>query len=149
MGRLSFLLFLFCYLPFSYSNTVLDSLKLAFEQAETDSARLIPLADLIRKNLWNDSYGALSFAIVYDSLAALTQEKENMGKGKNFLGMCYYVQSKTDLAIEYYIQSLRHFEEIQDIYYIAMLHNNIGACYQFREQYDKTIEYYEKAIKVF
>lgn len=133
----------------AFSSGVTDSLRLELAQSTSDSVRFEILNQLIKANLWNDNQQSLHFAELYDSIAQNNSEEFYKGKGKNFQGMCYYIRGDIDVAINYYLQAIQHFEQAKDSLFVGILYNNIGAAYKYREKDDETIKYYKKALEYF
>jgi len=105
--------------------------------------------DSIQKYIYSNPDKAMSYAFRYDSIANDQDSLKYKGKGKNFLGMVYYIKSDIENAIKNYLLSQDIFEQLGDKWFVSMLHNNIGAAYQVRKQPLETIQFYEKALEGF
>jgi len=72
-------------------------------------------------------------------------------KAKSFLyiGNIYNDQSSYDKAIEYYLKSLKIYEELKDKKGIAICYNDIGIVHRNQGNYDKAIGYFLKSLEIY
>jgi two-component sensor histidine kinase len=125
---------------------ILDSLTNAYEVAETDSARLALLNEMVRYTYLSDRALALEYAQTYLGIANESGTPRQKAKGLNFIGMIHYLEDEIDQAIQHYLLSLEQFEAAGDTLYMGILYNNIAASYQLREKQQETIDYYLQAL---
>jgi len=54
-------------------------------------------------------------------------------------------QSNYSRAFQYYIKSIKIYEELEDVNMLSRLYNNVGVAYQSQEEYSKALDYFSKA----
>ncbi|GGD61776.1 hypothetical protein GCM10011514_27290 [Emticicia aquatilis] len=127
----------------------LDSLQKEIPKAKHDSIRLKIYTQIIKSALYSNPPLSKTYAIKFDSTATLLNKPEDIAFGKNYLGMVHYVGNEHLTAINYYLDAIKRFEQLNNQYRVGIALNNIAACYQFREKPLQTIEYYNKALVIF
>ena len=63
------------------------------------------------------------------------------------IGIIYYKLNQIDNSERYFLESLKIFEEVNDLLGISGVLNNLGAIY-FEEDISKTLSYYKKSLKI-
>ncbi|MBK7428434.1 MAG: tetratricopeptide repeat protein [Saprospiraceae bacterium] len=149
MARLKFLPINLVKDKIKYSLMIGFILPVSLMASTDNPLSLQSIQDSIQKTLYSNPDKALEFALAYVEKADLQDSMLYKGKGRNFLGMVQYVKGDLDAAIKNYLAAMDIFEELEDVWFVSMLYNNIGAVYQVRKQPLETIKYYEKALKGF
>jgi signal transduction histidine kinase/tetratricopeptide (TPR) repeat protein len=92
----------------------------------------------------------LAIEFYQKSLGFLVQidDKANITKCLNNIGVVYYLQGNYEPAIEYFNRSVSVAEELNDKMQISRCYNNIGNIMQYQGNYDKAIDYYHKSLKI-
>lgn len=116
-----------------------------YGQAETFES----LQSKIKKSMAQPPFNFLKEATKFDELAQNTNDELLKGKGKNFIGLYHYLTGNNILAIEYYLKALPYFEKAGDVYFSALVNNNIGAAYSERKNPEEVIKYYNEALSKF
>ncbi len=137
-------------------NTEIDSLKQALLEAKEDTTRckiLGALTEIINEEEL-PQYNSQLRRICESQLAKLSKShplylfyKKRLAAVYSNLGLIYQNKGNSKVALEYYHQSLKMQEEINDRDVISSLFFNIAVVYHTQNLYDKELEYYEKSFK--
>ena len=136
----SFFLIL-CISVSAQKDTALDTLP-------TRKAQLEYLAAQIVKTQFSDPKGLLHLAKTYDSISQLDPTPENRAEVAGYLGMGHYVVEEYDLAIDYYLESARQWEVLNNSGKLVIIYNRLAAAYNIRDDFPKTEAYFLKAKEV-
>lgn len=147
--RLALCLFLLLLYYSTWAISPKDSLQNQYRLAKHDSTRLMLTGKLFREILFTNPSEAYKLALRYDSLAKKLQNRSEMARGKNFIGMAYHTMGNYDKCVPYYLDALRRYETLKDSLYIGIVQNNIAGAYQHRGDPKETIIYFEKALTIF
>jgi len=138
------LLYIFFLVPialFAQHNNALDTI-------EGNQARLDFIGKEIITTQYSNPKGVLPLAIQFDSISKLLNTPENFAEAQSFLGMGYYVIENYEKAIEYYLESARQWEKINDPGKLIIIYNRLAAAYNVRNDFSKTEAYFLKAKQV-
>ena len=64
------------------------------------------------------------------------------------MGLIYWKQGALPTAVEYYLQSLKIWEDHHLENEIASVFDNLGNVYNEQEEYDLALSYYFKALEI-
>jgi tetratricopeptide (TPR) repeat protein len=133
---------------FGEPNTYRDSLQRELALPLTDTSRvkvLNALADYIRSQ---DAFAALNYA--KEALALSEKNQYNLGKGiaLGTMGSVYERMFDYRKSLFCYLQALRIFEEINDIWLQAVVLTYIGSIYMWIEKYDQARKYYLESMRL-
>lgn len=133
----------------------MDSCLTDYHAAPNDTMRIHSLMGIVN-NVWNnDVWPLYNRYILHRIVNSLPYDK-----GKNEILFVKKILAETinnegyyhrnlgniPLALEYYHESLKILEELQDTISMTYLYNNLGALYQHQETYDLSLEYHRKAL---
>ncbi len=62
------------------------------------------------------------------------------------VGVIYLFLYETELGLEYHIKSLRIFQKINNVWYIATILNNIGLVYCDKGDYERALKYLQRSL---
>ncbi|MFW9773961.1 MAG: tetratricopeptide repeat protein, partial [Candidatus Thorarchaeota archaeon] len=62
------------------------------------------------------------------------------------LGVMYYAIGELDISFKYHLKSLTIFKEINNIWYISAIYNNLGGLYCGKGEYRLALEYFEECL---
>lgn len=154
------LLFVFVLLHcFSYSqkdnslalpNLKADSLEKFIKALPTDDTTKVNALNVLCKELRNTGnyLQAKKYALEAEHIARTLNYKIGLGQALNNLGIVDDLQGDYPLALDYYFQALKAFEEAADKKGISKALNNIGIIYNYQGEDEKALEYYLKALKI-
>jgi two-component sensor histidine kinase len=140
---------LFFLVVWSAATAQQDSLLRVLNSLPQDSSRLPVITELLRATVFNRPDSGLYFAQQYIAVAERAGIPLEIGKGHNFMGMCYSMKSDQEEALQHYITALGHFEQGTDPWYTAMAHNNIGSVHEKERRFDKASREYDLAMDLF
>ncbi len=122
--------------------------KLATELAQ-DSVLAIAereIARLLRKT--GDYRGAMSYIKRALAREQQLENKVNISKANNILGVLYYEQSNFVEALKHYLQSLKLYEQLGNKDGIASIYNNLGLLYKEKGNIDLALKHYKKSLEI-
>ena len=133
------------------ANTI-DSLKTILKTSKSDTNKLNILFSLMDKisdeNIWhtyNEERIKLAQKLVKNNNQQVKLKgKRSLAESLNFKGIINSDQSRDSIALIYYYQSLKLWEELGDLKNNALLLNNIGNIFYDRGDVAQAIDYLEK-----
>ncbi len=136
--------------PIFSQNTEIDSLKIALENhKEQDTIRVNLLYRLAFSNFQRD----LELTNSYLGKAEDLSNNLNYTKGKASVlylkGILENIKSNYATSLNYFEQSLKHSESIQDKSGIASIYTAFGITHYDLSQYEAALKSYEKATKIY
>ena len=153
--RVLIVLLIWCFTSSAVGQTPpVDSMKHLLQSTSADSARMrlhFLLAQSYLKNGEKDSQfvhatAALALAGKIKSLS-VDQKKIKAGSLR-IIGIYYRYEGDYSKAIDYYIQALKDFEEIQDSNGIASTNNSIGIAFLNMERFEEAYQYFTAAYRM-
>ncbi len=140
--------FIFISLANYAQDHIADSLKRAVDQAKDDTNKVNSQLLLSKKYFGTDPNLAIKIA----SEARDLSEKINFPKGiayalKN-IGIAYYMQGKYIETLDYWQQSEKVFQSMNDKVGVANILSNIGVMYFDQGDNTKALELYLKGLKI-
>lgn len=126
-----------------------EALRSRIEALPKDTTRLPLLTELVRATVFTEPDVALAQAQEYSEIARAASDTFHIAKGENFQGMCYATRSDYDQAMVHYTRALELFERIGDVWYTAMLHNNIGGVLIEQGHIQSALERFQAARRGF
>jgi len=78
----------------------------------------------------------------------ITKRKQLFAGCLSNVGIIYYYQNDLDKTIDYFLQSLKIWEETGDQYEIARSLDNLGVIYYNKGYNEKALEYHQKSLKI-
>lgn len=134
-------LFAFCLSSRAQEISLPDTLQ-------TTQSKLNYLASEIFRTQFSDPDHILAKALAYDSISKLDPTKENRAEALGYLGMGHYVTENYDKAIQYYLESAREWEALNNSDQLVVIYNRLAAAFIIRDDFPKTEEYFLKAKDV-
>ncbi|MGB0887894.1 MAG: tetratricopeptide repeat protein [Vicingaceae bacterium] len=142
----------------SADRNLLDSCLELYTSAQDDTSKISALT-VICDNLISDIWTDYQF-VQYDLIQAVLQknisEKERKvidllrGGALNNLGLYYeFNEGNTSKALEYYLESLMLFEQLNDAHGKAMMLNRIGTIYTKQDNIEKGFEYFQQSLTMY
>lgn len=128
-------------------NPYLDSLQTALKTVN-DTTKVNIFNTFCREYQRNDVKKALEFA---EKGLKLSQEIEfNNGIATSLInyGNIHWYQGNYGMSIDYYLQALKIYEKIGDIFGTCIIYNNLGSVYKQNKELDKALKYYFDAHKI-
>lgn len=134
----------------------IDSCLTIYHESTSDTTKILALFSIV-DNIWNDNVWPLYNRYVMDrilntvSYSASKEEKKfmqkSLGSALNNEGFFQRSQGNYPMAIQYYLESLKIFELIEDQQSLTFSYNNLGVLYQQQFDYDKALEYHNKSLE--
>jgi serine phosphatase RsbU (regulator of sigma subunit) len=123
----------------------LEHFKALLEQAEHDTLKARVALDI--SDIYLDIQ--LDSAEKYARIAIIHAEEgehySHLGKGHNFVGICYLNRAKLMTALESFQKAYDSYNRGGDKAGVSKMLNNLGVIYSETENYPKAIEIYKKA----
>lgn len=132
-----------------FAQTPKDSLLKQLSIAKADSSKLKILNQVFRQTIFVNPNEALGYAEKYLKTAQKANQKAEIARGFNFIGMSQATLGNADKAIPYYLEALKRYQVLKDSLYIGIGMNNIAAAHQARGEAKETILYFENALEIF
>src|SRR6185437_14630596 len=147
------LFFIFLITCFCFSNGQnLDSLwKVYNDKTQIDTNRLKAIQTLVRNYSTNNPDTAIILAQQEEKLADLlpaTNKKKWIADALSNTGFCFMNKGDLPKALDYYLKSLKLYEEIQDKKGIGYCYVYLGQFYYYQSDDSKALEYFQKALKI-
>jgi serine phosphatase RsbU (regulator of sigma subunit) len=154
------MLLLTCFLydkVFSQQDRI-DSLKKDIAQSKNDTANLYSLNRLIEISPdgdWqkaNEEFGKIAKKIIDRKAAdprSIHVAKRFYSAYINNIGYDEFEKGNVSKAIECYHQSMKLYEDIGEIYDVALACNNLGYMYYSENDYETALEYYLKSLEIY
>jgi tetratricopeptide (TPR) repeat protein len=151
MHKKIFLFLLFNFVTvYSYAQNkkVLDSLAIAYQNAQHDTTRIILLCNIAFEYRRNNPDTCI--AISQKALALSEKIKFHKGQGEGYyhIGLGYDYQDNYSTALDYFQKSLKIKENLGDKRGCAKSLNNIGIIYDIQGNYPLSLDYYQKSLKI-
>lgn len=125
---------------------VVDSLKIAYTDAKSDSQKIDILLDLALEVQYYDKKEANKYAKEAHKLATIVPDEVGIAQSLYLLGSIAYYSSEKDSAIMYYQQSLQLFKKLGEDNGIGNCLAGIGDCYYFADDYSESDKFYKEAL---
>lgn len=144
------LIYLFFLVPFlgNTQNSSIDSLKRIVNSGVKDTSMVITLNALSKAVLKEDISEAKLYAERANKLAVELDFKKGRAYALNNIGLVAYYQGRYMDVLNFWTQSLKEFESIQDTIGIANLVNNLGAIYYSQGGNVKALDYYLRSLSI-
>ncbi|HXD92592.1 MAG TPA: tetratricopeptide repeat protein [Bacteroidia bacterium] len=147
---LFFILLIACFCISTGQN--LDSLwKIYNNKEQADTNRLKAIQTLIRNYATNDPDTAIVLAQLEEKLADLlppSNKKTWIADALGNTGFCFMNKGDLPKALDYFLKSLKLYEEIQDKKGIGYCYVYLGQFYFYQSNDLKALEYIQKALKI-
>ncbi|BAX82105.1 tetratricopeptide repeat-containing sensor histidine kinase [Labilibaculum antarcticum] len=125
----------------------IDSLEaLLPEKQKLEKVKLLNELAVAYSNVSPDKgldYAQKAYAIALDK-----NSKTDIAKSLKNIGVNYWAKSEMHLALENHQQSLKIYEEINDLKGICSLYGNIGLVYKELSDYENALKYYLKSLEI-
>ena len=142
----------------SKDRLLLDSCLELYATAQEDTSKIIALSvvcDNLVSDVWTD-YQFVQYDLIQEVLQEEISEQEQKvidllrGGALNNLGLYYeFNEGNTSKALEFYLESLMLFEQLNDEDGKAMMLNRIGTIYTKQDNIEKGFEYYKKSLAIY
>jgi len=134
----------------------IDSCLNVYHQSTNDTVQIHSLATIV-ENTWNDDvwpkYNDLVYSMVKEQARNIKDKKRkrfyqfHLSQVLNNKGYYYNeVKFNPDLALKYYLMSLKVLRQLKDKENIPSILINLGTVYEYKGDYIKALEYYHKAL---
>jgi len=147
--QLLFFLYFAPIILLAQDQPIIDSLNNLLVKAEEDSLKaglLIQIGNEYRKGNPTIAEGKYEQALSY---AIKSNNKKLEIKVLNSIGIIYYYMGNHKTSLDYFIRTLKLYEELNDKTHIAGSLSNIGIIFWKQGNYEQALIYYTKALKVF
>ncbi len=139
---------LFLLLSFgAYANPA-DSLENALKTAKGD-LKVKTLNELFRVYVNSDPVKAIGYTRAALTLATEIEDKKGMAASYNNLGVAYRSQGALDKSLEYYLISMRIYDNLKNQDGIATIKSNIATIYSMKKDYGQAMKYFEESYDHF
>ena len=130
-------------------NIKVDSLMISLKSTKNDTARIDAYIGLC--DAFSVSNPDTSVYFGEQGLKIAIKIKYNDGIANCYItiGYVHYIIGRYDKALNYYLKSLKIYEEAGNKIGIAKCHCNIGMIYQEQGSFYKALEYYIKSLKIY
>lgn len=125
-----------------------DSLENILKTATGDQ-KVKAFNELFRSYINSDPVKAIGFAREALSLASEINDLKGMAASYNNLGISYRNQGALDKALEYYLISLRIYDNLKNADGVATTKNNIGTIYSLKKDFGQSMKYFEESYQQF
>ncbi|WCO02675.1 tetratricopeptide repeat-containing sensor histidine kinase [Psychroserpens ponticola] len=71
--------------------------------------------------------------------------KKSLARAYGSIGIVSSEQSNYSRAFQYYLKSIKIYEEVNDVNMLSRLYNNVGVAYRSQKEFSKALQYFEKA----
>jgi len=153
--KLTYLILFLCSLSnlgaqSSLPKATADSLWMVWNNPEQpDTNRLKAIHDYTWNGyLYNRPDSAFYYANLQYEFAKAKGIPKEMAIALNVQGISFYFQSDYFIAKDFYLQSLKIFEELGDKQGIAISLNNLGNILKLLGDYAKALDYYNNSLKI-
>jgi tetratricopeptide (TPR) repeat protein len=148
-----YLLFLFSFLFFSITiqsqNTRIDSLKIELKNYKTnDTIRVNLLYRLAFSNFQRDSELTKFYLGKAEHLSNTLDYTKGKAKVLYLKGILENIKSNYTTSLNFFEQSLEHYESIQDQRGVASIYNAFGITHYDLSQYEEALHYYKNQPKL-
>src|SRR5258706_10076855 len=127
------------FLVFPFLSSPTDSLENLLKTAKGDQ-KVKTLNELFRAYINSDPVRAIGYTREALSLASEINDLKGMAASYNNLGVSYRNQGALDKALEYYLVSLKIYDNLKNTEGIATTKNNIGTIYSLKRSEEHTSE---------
>ncbi len=147
---LYFLFFLSFLVTNAFSQSKkLDSLTKVFQNTQNhDTIRLKAIQNVAWFHYINKPDTAIIIAKTALDLAQKSKQKYFEGESLRLLGATYLNKGEYTTSMDYYLKTIKIFEEIHYNKGVATCLMSLGNIYSSRSDYPKGLEYYFKSLKV-
>ncbi len=123
-----------------------EKLAIQLEQDSTLAIAEREIARLLRKT--GDYRGAIAYIKRAMAREEKLNNKINVSKALNILGVLYYEQSNFVEALKHYLKSLKLYEQLGNKDGIASIYNNLGLLYKEKGNNDLALKHYKKSLEI-
>src|SRR6185369_17967320 len=127
----------------AFSSNNIDSLENVLKTATGDQ-KVKTLNELFRAYINSDPIKAIGFAREALSMASEINDLKGMAASYNNLGVAYRNQGALDKALEYYLVSLRIYDNLKNKEGVATTKNNIANIYSMKKDQGQAMKYFEE-----
>ncbi|MBI3218403.1 MAG: tetratricopeptide repeat protein [Bacteroidetes bacterium] len=139
---------LFLLLSFGAFANPADSLENVLKTAKGD-LKVKTLNELFRVYVNSDPVKAIGYTREALTLATEIEDKKGMAASYNNLGVAYRSQGALDKSLEYYLISMRIYDNLKNQDGIATIKSNIATIYSMKKDYGQAMKYFEESYKHF
>lgn len=133
--------------PEQYSQSV-DELKALLQGAITDTAKINILNQITSSYFYTNPKEGIPYGETALKLAVKIKWKKGIALANNNLGVCQWVLTDYDKAINYFYKSLITYQELKNQNGISGAFNNIGLVYIEMKKYNSAFTYFNEAYKI-
>nr|WP_315150059.1 tetratricopeptide repeat-containing sensor histidine kinase [uncultured Flavobacterium sp.] len=133
--------------PEQYSQSV-DELKASLQGVIADTVKINILNRITSGYFYTNPKEGIPYGEDALKLAAKINWKKGIALANNNLGVCQWVLTDYDKAINYFYKSLSAYQELKNQNGISGAFNNIGLVYVEMKKYNSACTYFNEAYKI-
>lgn len=126
----------------------IDSLENQLKTAQGE-AKVKTLNLLFGQYINSDPIKAIGYSREALNLATEINDFKGQAAGYNNLGVAYKSQGALDKSLEYYLMSLKIYDNLKNKEGIAVTKNNIGSIYSLKKDYGQAMKFLEESNAAF
>ncbi|PKB15627.1 tetratricopeptide repeat-containing sensor histidine kinase [Flavobacterium sp. 5] len=130
-----------------YSQSV-DALKASLNGVMADTTKINILNRIISSYFYTNPKEGIPYGEAALKLATKIKWNKGMAVANDNLGVCQWVLTDYDKAINYFYKSLYVYQELKNQNGISGAFNNLGLIYVEIKKYDLAVTYFNKAYKI-
>jgi adenylate cyclase len=128
---------------------LIDSLISELPKSKPDSNKVLLLDEISYQYYAINPDKGIEYGNLALSLASQINWKKGIAKAYNTIGINYgFGKANYPYALDFFLKSLRIFEEIRDKKSLALVINNLGFIYMSQADFDQALTYYFKAVQI-
>lgn len=127
---------------------IIDSLKIEFKKAKTDTVKINILNELSSKNFYSNPMEGMRYGEIALNLATKIKWKKGMAIANNHIATCHWVTANFPKSISYFQNSLSNYQDIKDQVGIANAYNHLGSLHLEIKKYKAAFFYFHQAYKI-
>lgn len=127
---------------------IIDSLKIEFKKAKTDTVKINILNELSSKNFYSNPMEGMRYGEIALNLATKIKWKKGMAIANNHIATCHWVTANFPKSISCFQNSLSNYQDIKDQVGIANAYNHLGSLHLEIKKYKAAFFYFHQAYKI-
>jgi tetratricopeptide (TPR) repeat protein len=142
--------FLIVCITFSNGYSQIDSLRNILEdEKKSDSIRFKAINTYYLTNTYAQPDSVLVLINYHYDLAKEKKFIKEMAKALNEKSYAYYIKGDTKKSMEFLMQSIKLYEQLDEPLTLATLYSNIGNIYGEEKKYQEAVRYFNSSLEIF